>query len=98
MAISGTSSTTFGRSKRRSSRTNVEADHKVRPYDRNPPCDFPALLRRRVGPHLELHQLARVPLAAFGVERSARRVGREDRLALPAAVRVVDAAVHALRE
>src|SRR5262249_41791223 len=56
------------------------------------------LLRKRIRPALEFHQLARVSLAALRVERRAGCVRRVDSFALPAGVRVVDAAVHTLRE
>src|SRR5437667_10332726 len=56
----------------------------------------PASPSERVGPELELHDLARRPLAALDVERRARGVGGPQPLALPAGVRIVDAPVHPL--
>src|SRR5215831_19070442 len=56
------------------------------------------LLCERIGSHLKLHELARRPLTPFGVKRRARRVSAEDRLALPAAIGVVNPSVHALGE
>ena len=44
-------------------------------------------LRERIGPQLELHHLARRPLAGLHVERRARADGRPETLALPAASR-----------
>src|SRR5687768_13212674 len=49
---------------------------------------------QRIGPHLELHQLALGPLAAFDVPHEVRAVVGVERAALPAAVGVVDAAVE----
>src|SRR5262245_25482150 len=54
------------------------------------------LLRERIGPHLELHNLRPLAFAAFVMERRAVAGGRPNAAALPAGVRVVDAAVHGL--
>src|SRR5262245_38499269 len=55
------------------------------------------LLRQRIRPHLELHQLRHVALAdAFAVERRAVAGAAPDAAAFPAGVRVVDAAVERL--
>src|SRR5213593_303806 len=57
---------------------------------------FMRSLRERIGAKLELHDLARRPLAALDVERRPGAVGRPQPFALPAAIRIVDAAVHPL--
>src|SRR2546429_1656582 len=54
------------------------------------------LPRERIGTELEPDDLARRPLPAFDMERRSRGVGREQALALPARVRIVDASVHPL--
>src|SRR5580765_4407215 len=59
-----------------------------------PPTDS---LRERIRTQLELHDLARRPLAGFHVERRACADGRPQSLPFPSALRVVDAAVHPLR-
>src|SRR6266545_8018495 len=57
-----------------------------------------ALLRQRIRPHLELHELRPLALAdAFVVERRAVAGGGPDAAALPAGVRIVDAAIEGLR-
>src|SRR5687767_16006895 len=55
------------------------------------------LLVERAATDLELHQLARGSVAAFGMERGACRVGRPDPLPLPSASRIVDPPVEPLR-
>src|SRR5881628_26745 len=55
---------------------------------------FMRSLRERIGAELELHDLARRPLAAFDVEGRSCGVGRPQPLTLPAGVRIVDAPVH----
>src|SRR5213593_3291035 len=57
---------------------------------------FMRSLRERIGAKLELHDLARRPLAAFDVERRPGAVGRPQPLALPASIRIVDAPIHPL--
>src|SRR6058998_2108649 len=57
---------------------------------------FMRSLREGIGAKLELHDLARRPLAAFDVERRPRAVRRPQPLAFPACTRVVDAPVHPL--
>src|SRR5712691_4953878 len=52
--------------------------------------------RERVGTKLELHDLARRPLAALDVERRSGAVGRPESFALPASIRIVDAPIHPL--
>src|SRR3989442_7804033 len=52
--------------------------------------------RKRIGTKLELHDLARRPLAAFDMEGRSGAVGRPQSLALPASIRIVDAPVHPL--
>src|SRR5262245_45230838 len=52
------------------------------------------LFRERIGPHLELHDLRPLTLATFVMERRAVAGRRPDAAALPAGVRVIDAAVH----
>src|SRR5262249_15363988 len=47
---------------------------------------------KRIGAKLEPHNLGPVLLAAFQVKHGARGVGRPQRSAFPAAVRIVDAA------
>src|SRR5262249_20263938 len=55
-----------------------------------------ALSRERVGPHLELHDLGCIPLAAFHVEGRAVAGVRPHAAALPAAVGIIDPAIEAL--
>src|SRR5438552_6074913 len=45
---------------------------------------------------LKMSYLARRPVAAFGVKRCSRAIGRPDSLALPARFRIIDPAVHPL--
>src|SRR6516225_1510723 len=52
------------------------------------------LVRQRIWPHLELHELGGRPFAGFHVERRARRDWGVNGLALPAAIRIIDAAVQ----
>src|SRR5690606_35087931 len=53
---------------------------------------------KRVGTQLELHQRAACPFAALDVPDRVLSVVRIERSAFPAAVRIIDAAVHAARE
>src|SRR5262245_7511205 len=55
-----------------------------------------ASVRQRSGTELESDDLARRLLAALYVEWRAGRVGRPQPLALPATIRIVDAAIHPL--
>src|SRR3989454_7364155 len=55
---------------------------------------FMRSLRERIGAELELHDLARRPLAAFDVEGRSCGVGRPQPLTLPAGVRIVNTPVH----
>src|SRR5882672_9728929 len=55
-------------------------------------------IRQRVGPDLEVHDLALLALAAFDMRRGTARIGRENALALPTGAGIVDAPVHVLRE
>src|SRR5206468_5493875 len=64
---------------------------------RAPSVGAGSLARERVRTQLELHDLARRPLAAFHVEGCARTDGRPQAAPLPAGIRVVDASVHPLR-
>src|SRR5687768_11882748 len=57
----------------------------------------PASPRERVGSKLELHHLARRPLAPLHVERRAGADGGPETTALPSAVGIVDAAVQPFR-
>src|SRR5881296_3222028 len=57
---------------------------------------FMRSLRERIWAKLELHDLARRPLATLDVERRPGAVGRPQPFALPASVRIIDAAVHPL--
>jgi hypothetical protein len=54
------------------------------------------LVSQRIGPYLELHELARGPFATFHVEWRSRRDRRVDALSLPAVIRIIDAAVEAI--
>jgi hypothetical protein len=49
-----------------------------------------------IGAKLQLHDLARRPLAALDVERSSGAIRRPHRLALPAGICIVEAAIHPL--
>src|ERR1017187_8526346 len=53
-------------------------------------------IRQRIGPHLEVHDLGQAALAAFDVEGRAVAGRGPDTAAFPAAVGIIDAAVHAL--
>src|SRR5579883_2454922 len=53
-------------------------------------------VRQRIRTHLEMHDLGQVALAAFQMERRAVAGRGPNAPSLPAAVRIVDAAVHAL--
>src|SRR5580692_2877801 len=53
--------------------------------------------RQRIRAHLEVHDLRRVLLAAFQVERRAVAGVRPDAAAFPAGIRIVDPAIEALR-
>src|SRR5205823_13931342 len=64
---------------------------------RAPSVGAGSLARERVRTQLELHDLARRPLAAFHVEGCARTDGRPQASAFPAGGWVVDAPVHPLR-
>src|SRR5262249_16824697 len=67
-------------------------------YSPEPPATLPlALLGERVRPQLEVHHLARRPLAGLRVERRARAHRSEQSAALPPRLRIADAAVHPLR-
>src|ERR1019366_7782784 len=68
------------------------------------PCGQPpwfwryfALFRQRIGSDLELHDLALGPLAALNVPDKVRPVVGVQGTALPAAVGIVDAAIHTAR-
>src|SRR5262245_61729961 len=61
-------------------------------------CSVPASAREWIGAELEPDDPGPVLLAALEVEHRPRRVRRPQALALPAAVRVVDAPVHPLGE
>src|SRR5260221_9413155 len=53
-------------------------------------------MRQRIGAKLELHELRRSAFAALDVERRTVARRRPDAAAFPAAIRVVDPAVHGL--
>src|SRR5581483_9133402 len=53
--------------------------------------------RQRIGPELDVRDLRPRAFAAFHVEGRAGRRRRPQALAFPAAVRIVDAAVHPFR-
>src|SRR5262249_24074115 len=58
--------------------------------------DALVLPRQRIRRQLKLHHLALLPFAALDVPDRTARIGRPDRLALPAGVGIVDAAVETL--
>src|SRR6266404_6184714 len=66
-----------------------------RPSQDRPPVKV-ASSRQRVRTNLELDHLGLGSLAGFAMERRAVSVGRPDAAALPARIRIVDAAVHPL--
>src|SRR5262245_27664252 len=77
--------------------THADADMAAINSTATPARATTELLGQRVRPHLELHQLAQRPPAAFHVKWRARRDARPDALPFPPSSRIVDAAVDALR-
>src|SRR5215468_10080408 len=55
------------------------------------------LLRERIRPQLQFHDLARGAFSRIGVERRASSVRRPKAFAFPAGFRIIDTAVESLR-
>ena len=55
-------------------------------------------MRGRIGPNLELDDLRQCSIAGLAVEWHAVAIGRSDGAALPAGIRVIDAAIDVLGE